>query len=343
MTKRILVGMVAAVIAVGLAWGHAAEDRLLLRYKWHAGEQAAWLLGGEVTGSTVTRDMTQEPPSERSDGGSFTIESVIYQTTDAVTEEGTATVTYQIGTVDMEAQLDDGSKHYIPVQGQEGRLLIDGAEEPGADPVTAALLQLTAMVLSSRGELLPPARPLNLDELIMGACSTAGCLQIMRGSQVVLPEPRIGVGYAWAHTAEVLLKPEAHSAEAAGEDAGAAHRMTLTVVYTLAGLETVEGVQCAKIEMAGALDLAQSLSTSRPQPHSASTRMTGALHESVHAIVHFDLEAGHVLKAEADTILHLRRDVFGQMTEGDQTRQAKAQESFDDSRAHTTVAWVEPG
>lgn len=344
MTKRLLVGMVATAIAGGVVSGQDLGDRVLLRYKWNAGEQGTWLVSGELTGSTVTRDLTQQPPSERSDGGSFTIESVVYHTVDAVTEEGTATVTYQMGPTDMEAQLDDGSTHHLSIGGRDGQVIIDGEQEPGDDPVMAAMLQPASMLLSPRGELLTPQRPVNLDELVvMSTCSTARVLQIMRGSQLVLPEPPIGVGYAWAHTVQTVLKPESHGGEAPDEDPQAGHNATLTLVYALAGLETVEGVECAKIRMAGALDLGEPLepppSEAEPQFH----RRTGALHASVRGVIYFDPEAGRVMKAEVDSILHVRRDIFKQVTEGDQARPLRTQETLDTFRGHTTVTWVEPG
>jgi hypothetical protein len=343
MTKRILVGMVATAIAGGVVSAQDLGDRVLLRYKWNAGEQGTWLVSGELTGSAVTRDLTQEPPSEESDGGSFTVESVVYHTVDAVTEEGTGTVTYQIGTVDMEAQLNDGSKHYMSIQGQEGRVLVDGAEEPGDDPIMAALMQPVAMVLSSRGELLTPARALYLDELIIAACSPARALQIMRGSQLVLPEPPIGVGYAWTYTMQTVLKPESHGGEAPDEDPQARPKATLTMVYTLAGLAIVEGVECATIRMAGALDLDEPLESPPFEAEPGIERSTGALHASVHGLIYLDPEAGRVMKAEADTILRVRRDTFKQVTEGDQTRQVKIGERIDELKARTTLAWVEPG
>jgi len=154
MTKRILVGMVATVIASGVVSGQDLGDRVLLRYKWNAGEEVSLKVAVETEGDMVMTDMTKEPPEETGMYISQSINMPMYQTVEAVDEEGNGTVAYQMGITEMDMTAGDQPAQHIVIDPVAKTMTVNG--EPAPLPATALGYFGGAfrMVMSPLGEVL---------------------------------------------------------------------------------------------------------------------------------------------------------------------------------------------
>ncbi len=336
MTKRMLVGMVLAAIAVGFAWGQDAGERVLLRYKWNVGEEVTWAISAEGGGEQVNSDLTKEPPTENAMNIFLDMEMPMHQTVEAVDEEGNGTVAYQMGVMQVNVQAGDQPIHHTIIDPAAQKMIVEGEEMPLPAPLLTVLGEPMRMVVSPRGEVLSSQVPIDL-ELFFGMTqvSPAQGFQTMPATQMVLPEQPIGIGYTWAKTTDIKLGTASQDTEAGDDEAEAQPAeqpeavppeapeapsgMTLTMLYTLADFETIEGVECARIEVVGVLDAAEPFTISPSVPGADLNVDLGPMHISMRGVIYFDPEASCEVRSEMHTIMQMRQETRGEVKHGDET------------------------
>lgn len=327
MTKRVLVGTVLAALAVGFAWGQDAADRVLLRYKWNVGEEVTWAISAEGAGEQVNSDLTKEPPTEDAINLALDMKMPMHQTVEAVNEEGNGSLAYQMGVMEVDVQAGAQPAQHVVIDPAAQKMIVGGEEMPLPAPMLAFLGEPIRMVVSPRGEVLSTQLPIDL-ELFFGTSqfSPMQALQTMPAAQMVLPEEPIGIGYTWAKTTEVKLRPTSEQPEAAGEQAetvppeqAEAPALALTMLYTLADFETIEDVECAKIEVVGALHAAEPFTISPSMPGVDLNVDMGPMHISMRGVIYFDPEAGCEVRSEMHTLMQMRQETRGEVKRGDQT------------------------
>ncbi len=328
MTKRILVGMVLAALTTGLTWGQDAGDRVLLRYKWNVGEEVSWAISTEGGGDQVNSDLTKEPPTEDAMNLALDMKMPMHQTVEAVDEEGNGSLAYQMGVMEVDVQAGAQPAQHVVIDPAAQKMIVGGEERPLMPPMLGFLGEPIRMVVSPRGEVLSTQLPIDL-ELFFGTSqfSPMQALQTMPAAQMILPEEPIGVGYTWAKTTEVRLGPASEQPEAddeqaearAREEAEAAPSLTLTMLYTLADFETIEDVECAKIEVVGALHAAEPFTMSPSMPGADLNVDLGPMHISMRGVIYFDPEAGCEVRSEMHTLMQMRQETRGEVKRGDET------------------------
>ena len=327
MTKRILVGMVATAIAGGVVSGQDLGDRVLLRYKWNVGEEVTWTISAEGGGEQVNSDLTKEPPTEEGINLALDMTMPMHQTVEAVDEQGNGSLAYQMGVMEVDVQAGAQPPQHVVIDPAAQKMIVGGEEMPLMPPMLAFLGEPMRRVVSPRGEVLSTQLPIDL-ELFFGTSqfSPLQALQTMPAAQMVLPEEPIGIGYTWAKTTEVRLGPASEQPEADDEQAepgppeqAEAPGLTLTMLYTLADFETIEDVECAKIEVVGALHAAEPFTISPSLPGADLNVAMGPMHVSMCGVIYFDPEAGCEVKSEMHTIMQMRQETRGELKRGDET------------------------
>ncbi len=328
MSKRTIAVIAVAATFAAAAWGQDLGDRVLLRYKWNVGEEVTWTISAEGGGEQVNSDLTKEPPTEDAVNLSLSMDMPMHQTVEAVDEQGNGSLAYQMGVMEVDVQAGAQPAQHVVIDPAAQKMLVEGEEMPLPTPLLAVLGEPMRMVVSPRGEVLSSQPPTDL-ELFFGMTQLlpAHGLQTMPAAQMVMPEQPISIGYTWAKTTEISFAPPAQEPEAPGEQpeavppepAEAPHDLALTMVYTLAGFETIEGVECAKIEMVGVLDAAEPLTISPSVPGADLNVDLGPMHISMRGVIYFDPEAGCEVRSEMHTLMQMRQETQGQLQADDQT------------------------
>jgi hypothetical protein len=330
MTKRIFVVIATAVIITGLAWSQDLGDRVLLRYTWNVGEQLTWNVSIEAEGDLLTTDLTKEPTEEQRVYMVRTMNMPIYQTIEAVDEEGNGTVGSHIGLLDIEVNVDDRPTQYIVIDPKAKTMTVDGEQAPMPEAALGFLGVEFRMVMSPLGEVLKFDAPFAQEQLFdMAGISLSDFAQMNQASQIQFPVEPIQEGYTWAQTKELrapLTSEDQEEEDAEDEAADAEHEaaapppLAMTMVYTLEGFETMDDVNCAKVELVGAMDMREPFRVHSTAGGADLTVETGPAHVSMHGFIYFDPEAGCMVKSEVDSIMDVRQTTQGQVQAGDQTR-----------------------
>lgn len=306
--RRSVVGLAAVVVAcvlclTGVVVAQQGAEGVVLRYDWTAGDEITLDVTSETSGTVLTRDLTKDPAQEQEIDvwSSATVPMTL--SVEEVDAEGNGTITLELGTmeVDMTAA---GQQQYVVVDPQARTMTVNGEPVPIPEQALDMMVASFTYVMSPRGEIidmtLPPAF-----EMSMGMSGTAFTrwLQMSQGWQLVFPEEPVRTGYSWANTG--AMPP--------GEDEAGA--MDTTMVYTMSGMEEMQGARCARIEMAGVMqfdELPQELTGAQAMPGGANlTSEIGPGHISIQGTIWFDPEAGQVVETDAQMMMDMRQRTHG--------------------------------
>jgi len=334
--------MAVILITAAMSWAQHLDGKVLLRYKWNAGEEVSSQMAVQAEGDMVMTDMTKEPPEETGMYISQSINMPMYQTVEAVDEEGNGTVAYQMGIMEMDMTAGDQPAQHIVIDPVAKTMTVNG--EPAPLPATALghFGGPFRMVMSPLGEVLSfeaPDMDRNLPDM-MGLSPTQFA-QMARTWGIQLPAEPIREGYSWAQTMDLSTPRTAEEGEDAEGEAAEAVPMTVTMVYTLVGFETVGEVECAKIEMVGAMDM--TMTVSPPTEGADLTVQMGPMHLSIHGFTYFDPEAGCVVSTEIDQIMELHQETLGQVKAGGETQDINMITTTEDFRTNIVVTRDEEG
>lgn len=335
MTRRVVTAMAVLLITAPMSWAQDLDGKVLLRYKWNAGEEVCFQVAVEAEGEMVMTDMTKEPPEENGMYISQTVNMPLYTTIEAVDEEGNGTVAYQMGIMEMDMTAGDQPTQHIVIDPVAKTMTVNGEPAPLPDTALGYFGGSFRMVMSPLGEVLSFETPEAQGDLpdMMGLSATQFA-RMARTSQMQLPAEPIREGYSWAQTVDLSTPRGAQEGEETEEEAQAAP-MTMTMVYTLVGFETVGEVQCAKIEIVGAMDM--TMTVSPPAEDADLTVQMAPMHFSMHGFTYFDPEAGCVVRAEGDQIMELHQETQGQVKAGGETHDINMIMTTEDFRTNTVV------
>ncbi|MGD9496066.1 MAG: hypothetical protein AB7Y46_07135 [Armatimonadota bacterium] len=318
-----LVRTLSVLLAVCLSLPAFAQpaDRVLLRYHWNAGDEVVWQIKSETTGTITMRDLTEDPVEETTTEVWSSATMPMRLQVEAVDAEGNGTITYRFGTIEMDVAAQ-GQQQYIRIDPAAGTVTANGEQVPMPESIGNWLRAPIKLVVSPRGELLQVDLPETMQ--MPGGLGGMDMTQWMRLSQqwqMTFPEQPVSAGYAWGASMPGVFGAD----EEAGDVGEGLEPPMATMVFTLAGWETVDGVECARVEMAGAMDIAQlpggmrgGLQMGAPE----GMQMTmGPMHMSVAGSILFDPEAGTVVSADMRILMDADQHMTGtvQTPEGAQT------------------------
>jgi len=328
MTKRIVTAVTAAVVLTGLAWSQDLGERVLLRYKWNAGEQVTWRVTTEGGGDMLVQDLTKHPPQEQRIN-IFTVAYMpMYQTVEAVDEQRNGTVSYQMGPMEIDVQAAGQQQHMV-MDPAANTMTVNGQQVPLPETMHAFLGQPMRMVMSPLGELIDYQVPFPFQQFFdMSQFSPGQFMQMSGNSQMQFPVEPVGVGYTWAQSSEIKLPTPAQQ-ENVQQQPLEPLPITMTMVYTLAGFEMVEGAHCANIEMVGAMDMTEAMTMKPPAPGADMTVQVGPSHYSMRGVTYFDYEAGSVVRAEVTMGMNMQQETRGQVTHAGETHNIHTQMCFE--------------
>ena len=334
MTKRIVTAMAVLLISATVSPAQDLDGKVLLRYKWNAGEEVSFQVAIEAEGEMFMTDMTKEPPEETGMYLSQTISMPLYVTIEAVDEEGNGTVAYQMGIMEMDMTANDQPAQHIVIDPVAKTMTVNGEPAPVPATVLGYFGAVFRMVMSPLGEVLSFEAPDTERDLsdMMGLSATQFA-QMARTSQMQVPEDPIREGYSWAQTVDLSTPRTPQEGEEA--DPAEPTPMTMTMVYTLVGFETVGEVECAKIEIVGAMDMAMTIAP--PAEAADLTVHMGPTHVSMRGFAYFDLEAGCVVSTEIDQIMKLHQHTQGQVKAGGETHDINMIMTQEDFRTNTMI------
>lgn len=320
MSKRIVTLLLAGLATVAVAYGQDLAERVLLRYKWNAGDQVTWTANVEVEGDLVMTDLTKQPPEEQTMHLVRTAHVPLDEVVDAVDEEGTGTVAYTLGLIEIDQTTGDQTSQHIVIDPAAKTMTLNGETMPLPEAALGHIGPQFRMVMSQLGEVLKFDAPFAQEQLFdMPGISGTDFLRVTQASQMEVPEDPIQEGYTWAQTVQLHPTPPPEQQDDAEDTDEEPPSLSLTMVYTLMGFEVVDQVECAKIEMLGAMDIREPYRISTSSQGADLTVETGPAHFSIHGFVYFDPEAGCLVKTEVETIMILQQATQGQLKAGDQT------------------------
>ncbi|MGI5817768.1 MAG: hypothetical protein ACOX9R_06680 [Armatimonadota bacterium] len=310
MTGRTLSGVLALLLAVGVVWAQD-DERVLLRYHWNPGEEIVWDVTSETTGAMIMRDLTKDPVEETVTSVWNRVVMPITLFVENVDEDGNATVTYQMGVMEMDVEAE-GRQQYIRIDPQAGTMTVDGEPAPVPEQMLAGMAGSFRMVISPQGEMIDMDVPEGLRAL-MGASGMdmEQWMKLSQGWAASFPEEPIGIGRVWGASMTPPLPVEG-DAEGALAPPG-----ELTVLYRLLGSRVVNGVECAQIEMLGVMDF-ETLPTpgadAMPGVWGAldGVEMTiGPMNVSISGTIDFDSVGGRLIASDASVIMDMTQRVKG--------------------------------
>jgi len=315
MFTRILAVSLALLLAL-VACAQEDADRILLRYQWNAGDEIIWQIASETTGTVVTRDLTKDPVAETSAEIWTSATMPMTLTVDSSDAQGNGTIAYYVGIIEMDMAAG-GQQHYMRIDPQARTMTMDGEEMPLPEQSMLWMTEPMRMVTSPRGELLELQLP---EGSPLGGMAGLDLTQWMRLSQqwqMVFPEEPVPEGYSWYTSMAVPFGGEGAGGGEAGEAEAPKVAPAATMVLTHAGRETVNGVDCVRVEMVGAMDidelplsLGQGSGMGAMMPEGLEMRM-GPMHVSVAGSFLFDPAAGEVVSTQARLLIDLDQRMTG--------------------------------
>jgi hypothetical protein len=321
MSKRILTVPLTCAAVVALASAEDLAERVLLRYKWNAGDQVTWTANVELEGDLVMTDLTKQPPGEQAMHLVRTARVPLDEFVEAVDEEGTGTVAYTLGLIEIDQTTGDQAPQHIVIDPAAKTMTVNGETVPLPEAALGHITPQFRMVMSPLGEVLKFDAPFAQEQLFdMPGISGTDFLRVTQASQMEVPEDPVQEGYTWAQTVQLRPTPPPEQQEDAEDTDEEPPSLSLTMVYTLIGFEVVEQVECAKMEMVGAMDIREPYRVSTSTEGTDLTVETGPGHFSIHGFAYLDPEAGCLLKTELETIMILQQATRGQVQAGNEIR-----------------------
>jgi len=312
MSVRVLSVLLALCLSV-TAFAQDAE-RVLLRYQWNAGDEITWEVISETTATITMRDLTQDPPAENAMEMWMRSTMPLTLVVESVDADGNGTLSYRIGVMEMD-MLQGGQQQYIVMDPEAGTMTVNGEEQELPEQMMPGMLGDMKLVLSPRGEMIDAQIPEGSPMAGMfGGMDMAQLMRMSQQSQVTFPEQPVSVGYSWGSSmASPFGDPDENQFDA-------------TMVLTLGGLPTVGGVQCARIDMVGAMDMAELPMTmtmgggAGPMPEGIEMKM-GPMHVSVAGSMMFNPAAGRVVSGDIDVLMDMDQHISGTAQAPDGTEQ----------------------
>ncbi|MEA3400993.1 MAG: hypothetical protein U9R79_07050 [Armatimonadota bacterium] len=330
---------VVAVVSVAVLWmlcfaaAVAAQqdaDRVLLRYKWIAGDDTLWRVTSEATGMVLTRDHTQDPPqeSEMELWSSATMPMTLV--VEEVDAEGNGTVAFKLGV--MEIDMEAGGQHqYIRMDPETQTMTVNGEEAPVPETMLAGLGEPFRLVMSPLGEMLDVMIPEGFQTATgLQGVNIAQWMQLSQRWQLSFPEEPVGEGHCWGGAMTIPL---------AGEGGPASDAVA---VYRMAGRELAHGADCVRIEAMGALDFTE-LPAGMAGPAAGNQNLQteiGPAHISVQGAFWFDPEAGQIVASEATITMDMTQHTTGTVATQDGEVEVDVETIFQGLVVETSV---EPG
>lgn len=314
-------------LALGLATFAFAQndaDRVLLRYRWNAGDEITWQVSSETTGSVTMRDLTKDPVEEQTQE-IWTVASLpMTMVVESVDADGNGTISYRMGVIEMDMTMQ-GQQTYMRIDPEAGTMTVNGEAQPLPEPMMSAMQQNITMVISPRGAMLDVQFP---EGLPMGAMPGFDMTQWMRMGQqwqAPFPEQPVPIGYSWGSSMPMPFG--AGTAGAATANAEAAEAPAATVIFTLAGWETVGEARCARVDVVGTIDLeelplpmGQGMGVGAEAPEGMQMKL-GPMHISFDGSMLFDPAAGKLVSTQMSLLMDMDQRMSGTMEtpEGEQT------------------------
>jgi len=327
LTGRLTAGLVAYVLCLGFAAAQDA-DRVLLRYQWNAGDEITWQVVSETTGTVTMRDLTQDPVAETTTEVWTRATMPMSLVIEAVDADGNGTISYRLGPIDMDI-LQGGQQQYMRIDPEAGTMTINGEEQELPEHMMPGLLGDMKMVISPRGEMLSVHMPegAGMGDFF-GGMDMGQLLRMSQQTQMTFPEQPVSVGYSWG------------TSVAAPFGAEVSDTFDTTVVATMAGLENVDGVQCARIDMVGAMDIAELPmglgGGPGPLPEGMEMHM-GPMHISIQGSSLFDPAAGKIVSVNATVLMDMDQHISGTAEGPEGPQQVDSEISVRDMLIDTTV------
>ena len=320
---RASVVLVVAVVAVVLCAevAHAAPT-VLLRYQWHEGDTLTWLVDVDAAGQMVTSDLSQQTPMRVPVDVSVVTHMPLFQTVEAVDDDGNGTVLTEIGTMEMEVTVAGMEPRHMTIDMTKGQMDVDGQAMPFPDAGKSFALKPFRTTISPRGEVLKSELPSGLADILgEGATSPLQAFKALQQQPLIFPEEEIAVGYCWTQTQDLPVEVPEGGPELPP--------LAQTTIYRLVGFEDMGGVECARIEMLSVMDLLDALELpmvgqmAGPM-QDASTKM-GPMHLSSATTIWFDNAAGRIEKVEANMLMDMTQEMEGTVTVQDQQHEIHIQ------------------
>ncbi|MGC9316999.1 MAG: hypothetical protein ACP5KN_03055 [Armatimonadota bacterium] len=304
--RRSVVTVLAVVVLGTLCFAAvvAAQqdaDRVLLRYRWTAGDELVWHVTSETTGTVLNRDHTQDPPqeSEVEIWSSATMPMTLV--VEEVDAEGNGTIAFELGVmeIDMEA---GGQQQYIRMDPEARTMTINGEEAPVPEAMLAGLAEPFRLILSPRGEVLDVMVPEDFQMATgLQGVNLGQWMQLSQRWQLSFPEEPVGEGHCWGGAMTIPL---------AGEGGPASDAVA---VYRMAGRELAHGADCVRIEAMGALDFTE-LPSGLAGPAAAASNLEteiGSGHISMDGAFWFDPQAGQLVATDATITMDMTQRTTG--------------------------------
>ncbi|MCD6360668.1 MAG: hypothetical protein J7M38_07330 [Armatimonadetes bacterium] len=324
------------ILAAALLFGAtaSAQPTYLLRYKWQEGENITWLVDVEASGEVLTRDLSVNPPGVTRMDVSMTMSMPQYQIVESVDDDGNGTVVTRMGTMEMDITMPPvGTQHIMVEPG--GKATIAGADIP----IPESLKQITGkpfkQVMSPRGDVLDMELPFKLEDFVdLGSTAPLQAIKALQQQPVIFPEQEAAEGYCWVNRQD--LTPEA--------DPGTElPPITKTMIYTLAGFEDINGIECARIELLGVMDIDGTLTMPMQGEGREGTSIVGPAHFSTTGTIWFDLEAGLPQKFEGSVLISVLQESEGSITVQDRKHDFHIQVEMNNFAVDFTMERAEEG
>ncbi len=323
--------LLCVLLALCLASSAFAQggDRILLRYQWNAGDEITWQVVSETTGTVTMRDLTQDPVAENTMEMWTRATMPMTLVVESVDADGNGTISYRLGVIDMDT-VQGGQQQYIQIDPDAGTMTVNGEEQELPGQMMPGMLGDMKLVISPLGEMLDVQMPEGTDMSgFFGGMDMAQLMRLSQQSQMTFPEQPVSVGYSWG------------TSVAAPFGAEVSDMFDTTVVATLAGLETVDGVQCARIDMVGAMDIAElpmglGMAGRGPLPEGLEMVM-GPMHISIQGSFLFDPAAGKLVSAQATVLMDMDQHISGTAEGPEGPQQVESEIAVRDMLIDTTV------
>lgn len=320
-------------LALGLATFAFAQndaERVLLRYRWNTGDEITWQVGSETTGSVTMRDLTKDPVEEQTQEIWTATSLPLTLTVQSVDADGNGAISYRMGPIEMDMTMQ-GQQTYMRIDPEAGVMTVNGEEQPLPEPMMSAMRQSITMVISPRGEMLDVQFPEGSPMTAMPGFDMTQWMRMGQQWQATLPEQPVPVGYRWGSSMPMPFGAGTGAAAAAeGEaaaNAEAAEAPAATVIFTLAGWETVGEAQCVRIDMVGAMDLEElplpmgpGMGMGAGTPEGMQMKF-GPMHISLGGSMFFDPAAGKLVSTQMSLLMDMDQRMSGMMEtpDGEQT------------------------
>lgn len=322
MARQILAVSLALLLAL-VACAQQDSDRVLLRYQWNAGEETVWQVNSETTGTVIVRDRTRDPVQEQAQDIWALATMPLTLTVEAVDDGGNATISYRLGVMEVDVAAQ-GEQQYVRIDPEPRTMTVNGQEQPLPEQMMAAILQPITMTMSPRGELLRVQLPEGAPMGVWAGLDIARWMRMGQQCQATFPEQPVPVGYSWASSVPPPFETTAPGDDEAERDAAAGDAENgdnslegpaATMVFTLAGWETMEDVRCARVEMVGAMDLGRmamppGMTGSGMMPASLEGAM-GPMHASLSGSFLFDPTAGKLVSTRMHMLMDIDQHISG--------------------------------